>query len=240
MSDSAPRNPPDSHDVWSRLDLHAGQLPSQVKRRMALAAVGLIAAMVAAGCLIYSGAVVPRISAIQYGWDGSLRIGLRPWEPTPGPKKIYTTAILVNESWFPVTIVDIGGDMPGLRLDHLTRYGVGQRPDGVFAVGQWPLPDPLVIEPGREYPIQIHYEVIDCMAVPTAPQLIPVNLARPWGRQTVHVQLPPLRAADGGWRITTHADPHRIEWQRLLADDACGTRWEVNNHGVAVQPLAPL
>ena len=212
----------------STLD-NAGALPARTERRLRLTGLGIILIVILFGCLSYSGALVPRLTAQQHGWGGSLWVGDLRYHrgPAADPKKIHTSLTLVNDGWYTLEVVSIGGDLPGLRFTHVSQHDVQQGTDGLFRPGQYRLAMPVHVPSG--YPgttVALHYEVTDCSAVPSAPQAIPVRIVRPWGEQTVNVQPPPLRPSLGGWSVTTRDDPYRIEWQRFLADDVCGTRWE--------------
>jgi hypothetical protein len=212
------------------LDPRLGELAPRVRLRIGLTAVFLVVAVVVGWYLTYSGVVVPRVTANQHGWDGSLRIGSPAYFPKPDTKRISTALLLLNEGSVTINVIGVDVAIPGLRFDGISQHGPYLTPDGITRIGDSPAALPKPLEPGNmEFHWTLNFEVTDCAAVPAQPQPIGVRLARPWGQQTIEVQLPPLRPQHGGWAVTTRDDPHRIEWQRLLADDVCGTRWEISD-----------
>ncbi|MEV0719023.1 hypothetical protein [Asanoa sp. NPDC050611] len=208
-----------------------GGLSPRTRRRVALTAVFLALATVAGWAAAYSGAIVPRVSADQHGWGGSLWTGPLRFAPKPpAVKKIDTSLTLANGGWSTVDIRGIDVDIPGLRFEGASHTGVRRSPEGVVSIGSEPLTAPLPLAPDQQnFALTLSFEVTDCAKVPSSVAPIGVRVARPWGEQTIWVTNPPLRPSNGGFAVTSTDDPHRIEWQRFLADDVCGTRWEVED-----------
>lgn len=157
------------------------------------------AANIAALAVVLSGLVMPRLmptGAAGYGYGDERD----PW-------RIHYQFAVRNDGWFSVEIADVGRDGPGLAL--VGARGAGQR-----------------IDAGATADVGVTYEVTDCAAVPSEPWPVLVRVVRPWGTQTLWMELPrqspmdfdlPARNSQGDASFWVD----EVEWQRNLADAVC-------------------
>ena len=175
------------------------------RRRLA----GGIAALVLASStalLWLSGSVHARITWAQPGgWGDTWR----------HDRKVFTTDVLIkNEGWTALRIVGVGQDEPGLRL--IASDGLSfTHPVGKRSV-------PFTLQPGETAAVTIAYQVTDCAAVAVGKLAIPVRIERMWGTETASVTHPTYQEANGQL-ILNYQGADAVEWQRALADTACGS-----------------
>lgn len=188
-----------SDETWQRLDPSAGRPTRRDLRWVLLGAAVFATAMV----VVLSGLVMPRLvpaGGAGYGYGGESGAWVMDYQFD-----------IRNDGWFPVEIVDVGRNGPGLDL--VGTLGVGNR-----------------IGAGRSANVGVSYDVTDCAAVPAEAWPVPVRVARPWGSHTVWMELEPQFPEDfdlplsdastdelSSWEAT-------VEWQRNLADAICYDR----------------
>jgi hypothetical protein len=190
-----------SDDVWAQLDPRAGAVERAAARRYVR--LGVLAALVlaAAGTVWTSGLAWAHVE--------------RPWaegfaqKADPVARTITTDFVIKNDGWRAIGIEDIGADGPGLRV---LRTG-----HPLVNADDWRTV-PFWLKPGETATLSITYQITDCAAVTSGEFAIPVRVHRFWGTQTVDITLP--RAYR---EVSPHiASPVGPEWQRDLADQACG------------------
>jgi hypothetical protein len=192
-------------ETWQQLDPHAGKLSGRDHRVFLLALVVAVLLLVAGGYVVRSGLVVPQVahgSGSGYGYDEDTWV-------------MYYAFELVNDGGFPVEVLSVGRDGPGLaraEMPPVERTVPGGR-----------------LGPGETMWVGVAYEVTDCAAVPAGHWPVPVRIARPWGTYTAWVELPSLDRASFGLPPAAGAAPHarqlaQTRWQRLLADAVCHYR----------------
>jgi hypothetical protein len=216
-----------SNEVWDQLDPSAARLAPRARRRLMIALGALIVLVVAAVQITVSGAVVPRITT-HPGWSGWFEDGTtsdllvnRRGRRGPPPTHVSQAFRIVNEGAYPLTIVSIDADRPGMRVER-----VEVRPEQYVA-------KPAILAAGHPYPlpagetlsVRIYYDITDCSAVTARPQPIPMVVERWFGQQRVPITLAPLRPyRKGGWAVSP-GDPEAVQWQRFLADHVCGIQY---------------
>lgn len=215
--------------VWQQVDPSAARLVPRTRRRVGLAIVVMIAAIAAGASLRNSGVVVPRFE-VDPGWSGSFEYGdkselLVNRYSQPVSNRVSQSFSIRNNSWSAVDIVGLDMDRPGIRVERVT---VGlthfNDKDGVWRTGGRLLtPEaPYTAAPTESVNLTIYYEITECRSVTAAVQPIPLRIARPFGVQTIDIELPPLRPETGGWMVSVPEDPDAVQWQRFLADHVCG------------------
>jgi hypothetical protein len=230
-----PTGPVLTDEVWHELNPRTGMLPVRTRRRLTLVAAALLALVVTGVLTDRSGVLAPRLTA-EPGWSG--------WyvydDPTNPQIKtdsmvnrlhaartehVAQQFVVSNDNYLPLTIVGVEIDRPGLKVERVTVGNIyfDTALQMVRAGGQTLTPDrPHVLAPGESLPIRVYYHVTDCRAVPASVQPIQVRIRRRTGPHTIEVPLYPLRPyPDGGWQVSTTADPDAVPWQRFLADHVC-------------------
>ena len=181
--------------MWRQLDPLAGQLPPRSVRRLRLAVVATVVALLVGGIGWRSGVVVPLLAAAGSPFHSM------DWQT----RHVEYAAVLRNDGWGPVEVLGAGRDGPGLDLVEVR---------GAF---------PTVLGPDDQLEVVVAYRVTDCAAVTADPWPLTVRVGRFWGEYTVQVELPYLTVgAPSGLRYYEGRDPYAVEWQRALADGACG------------------
>lgn len=185
-----------SDEVWAELDHDAGRLPRRRERQLAVAPVILLLVLSAGVVVWRSGAVVPRVAWANLGYSASSDL----------ERRIVTHSVAIaNRGWPSVHITGVGRSGPGLEL--------------VEVRGSLP----TTLSRGESTEVILVYRVTDCAAVPRGPWPVPVRVRRAWGTQTVYVSVPTESSPDAPDSYTfIGRDPYGVEWQRLLADRACG------------------
>jgi hypothetical protein len=187
-----------SDEVWRQLDQHAGQLSARTYRRVRWLAVIAIVAAVVLATSWYAGVPGPRLTA---GWNGRL---------ANTDTRVFQHEITITNQnrWLPVRIEEVGRDGPGLNLLPVTGF------------------TPQTLALGEALSFTLSYQVTDCAAVPDEPWPLAVRIHRPWGVQTLHVQLPGELSDDAPaeYSVSDGQDPYEIPWQRAAAEVACGFR----------------
>ena len=183
-----------SDEVWEALDPKAGAIRRIDTKRLA-AGVAIVAVAVA---LWLSGVIHSRL-------DWSSRGGYRA-AANPNTRVITTDVAIEHEGWIDVRIVGVGQDGPGLKL-----IGTTSVPHIGTDNGRTP---PFTLHPGQAATMSLTYQVTDCAAVPSGAFDVAVRVERAWGTQTVSVAIP------RGFALGARAAEE--EWQRALADAACG------------------
>ncbi|MGX6607261.1 hypothetical protein ACWKSP_34820 [Micromonosporaceae bacterium Da 78-11] len=172
-----------------------------------------VAVLVLAGVLVSrSGAMTPRISTAG-GWSGAVEDGSTSTLMTSrsdggarGLTRVSQSFTIVNDGWFPLEIVGVDTDRPGM---HVERAVVG---DGL----------PHLLRHNESATVTVHYDITDCAAVSSSPQPVPVRVERWFGEQSIPVSLRPLHPyREGGWAVSNPGDPQTVQWQRFLADYTC-------------------
>ncbi|HSI92315.1 MAG TPA: hypothetical protein VK925_02395 [Jiangellaceae bacterium] len=187
-----------SDETWRQLDRSAGRLSRRDLRWALLGAAAFVAVMT----VVLTGLVVPRLANAGgwgYGYDEDTWL-------------VHQEFGVRNDGSFPVDIIDVGRDGPGLALADVSY--------------------PLRVEPGESASVEARYEVTDCAAVPREPWPVPVRMARPWGTHTLWIELPRQSPMDfdlppthSSGDAVTWADD--VEWQRNLADAVCYHRYGI-------------
>lgn len=196
-----------------------------------LAVVALAVAAWTGVAVVRSGAVTPRIE-VDWGWDAHWEYSDTSRQPlqhgVPVTTHVSQGLVIVNAGWYPVEIVGVDVDRPGMRVE---RVAVGSthfdERRGFWRTGGADLTAdrPYVLAPDERLAVTIYYDVTDCAAVPATSQRIPLRLTRWFGRQSVQLSLPPLRPYANGWSVSRHDDPKAVQWQRFLADHVCQIRY---------------
>jgi len=205
-----------SDDVWNGVDPSAARLPVRTRRRLVAAAVALIVLVIVAVQVTVSGALVPRIT-VGPGWSGAFEGGAvsdllvnRYHRQGPATTHVSQEFEIVNDGGYPVKILSVDTDRPGMRVERAT-LGIEALTPG----------HPFVLEAGATIRTTIYYDISDCSAVSALPQPIPLVVEGGAGRQHVELTLPPLRPyRTGGWQVSP-GDPKAVQWQRFLADHVC-------------------
>jgi hypothetical protein len=178
-------------EVWRQLDPRAGRLCPRTARRVRLAIAVLLVAVVAAELAWYAGLVVPRVSSTD---ESGYEYG---WDP------VHHSVAIRNDGLLPIQVLGVGRSGPGIRLD---------RVDGAV---------PSTVDPGGYVRVTLTFTIHDCAAVPAQRWPVPVEIERPWGAQTVYIDLPAKDDREGPEWSTGTRMQRGIEWQRWLADMAC-------------------
>lgn len=175
-----------SDGVWRRLDPYPGALAPGTVRRLRVAVAVAVLAAVALGAAWHTGVVVPRFTASA----NEIRTSDTGFE--------IPVTITNRNAWAEVSIDSVGRSGPGLELTRVAN------------------PPPRSLAPGESVTVTLVFRVTDCAVVPVAPWPVPVRVARSWGIQTVHVDLPTWPSDD-----PSDTDPEPVQWQRYFADRAC-------------------
>jgi hypothetical protein len=196
-----------SDETWRQLDPYAGRLSRRDVWRAVAAGVVVVLLLVAGLSMATSGLLVPRLSHNGAGGYGDGReTGV-----------MHYDFRMVNEGWFPVEIVGVGRDGPGLEQVAYPSE-IGGYPTDAVSAGR--------LDPGEALYLGVAYRVADCEAVPDQPWPVPVRVSRWWGTQTVWIELPTQSQRD----FELPPDEHHgdavswndsVEWQRNLADATC-------------------
>ena len=187
-------------DVWARLDPRAGAVSRTVARRYKVSAV-LIALLIAAFLSIWKSGFIWAQVGRTWAVGGQ--------KADPVARTITTDVEIRNDGWRAVGVESVGSDGPGLKVLSL-GHALSNAED-------WRVP-PFYLKPGETATLSITYKITDCAAVPTGRFPITVRLRRFWGTQTVDLTM------DRAFRSTGPGQASAIgpEWQRDLADRACG------------------
>lgn len=187
-----------SDEVWAALDPKAGAI-KRVDLRWPAAAVALLATVTATWL---SGFFYPRVA-----WSDATGSGASANTQT---RTISTDVVIKNNGWTDARVVGIGQNGPGLEL-----VGQGGPPHIVTDTGRTV---PFTLHPGQIATVSVTYKITDCAAVPSGAFTVAARITRPWGTQTVGIAIPtvPVPSAPNGTGDTDR------EWQRALADQACG------------------
>ena len=190
-------------EVWEQLDPRAGALNGKQSRRAAVAA-SAAAVLLGAGLGIdYSGVVRAHlVRAADVGTAGAA---------LTTPKVIVEEVAVKNTGWSTVRVVGVGQDGPGLRL-------LGPSDPDVRFSGVHGIEPPFEVRPGQTETVAVAYRVTDCAAVPTGPFPVQIRVDRFWGTQTIGITPPQVYDGPNG----TAVDPPMTEWQKDMADRACG------------------
>ena len=157
-----------SDEVWAQLDPRAGRLSRRAKARVWLAGALALALAVGFVAIWRAGLIAPRLG---------VEPGVMSYDEAPGGQITFTVTI-ENRGRFPVSVLKVGGDEPGLRL---------VRVEGDL---------PTTLDPGQRASVTLEYRITDCGVVPDDLGPVPVRVERPWGDLTAH-----LRPEYGSLRI---------------------------------------
>lgn len=194
-------------DVWDQLDRHAGALSRGQRNRLLAATLTAAVALGAGFAVDRSGVVRARLAlAADAGYEASVSLD---------PKILTRQIVVRNTGWTTIRVVGVGQDGPGLKL--LGPADAGGPTKYSDIQGTQP---PFDLHPGETATLVVVYRVTDCAAVPAGPFPVPVRVDRPWGTQTIRVSLPPTYEGPDGYAV----DPPMTEWQKAMADQACGVR----------------
>jgi hypothetical protein len=173
-----------------------------------IAGVSVAAVVVAGGFAIdRSGVVRPNLElAADAGYQATV---------SSDTKIITRTVTVRNGGWTTVHVTGVGQDGPGLRLLGPADPGGPTKSSHVPGT-----PPPLDLHPGQIATMAVVYRVTDCAAVPSGPFPVTVRVDEPWGTQTINIFLPPIYVGPSGYAV----NPPMTEWQKAMADQACGGR----------------
>ncbi|GAA1983296.1 hypothetical protein [Catenulispora subtropica] len=190
-------------EVWEQLDPRAGALGGKQRKRAA-AAVWAAAVLLGAGVAVdYSGVVRAHLArSADVGTGGAA---------LTTSKVIAQEVAVENTGWTTVRVVGVGQDGPGLRL-------LGSADPDVRTSGVHGAQPPFDLHPGQTKTVAVAYRVTDCEAVPAGAFPVQIRVDRPWGTQTIGISLPQVYDGAGG----TAVNPPMTEWQKDMADRACG------------------
>jgi hypothetical protein len=187
-------------DVWARLDPRAGAVSRTVARRYKVTAVVAALVMAAFVSTWKSGLIWAQVGKTSASGGQNA---------DPAARTITTDVEIRNDGWRAVGVESVGSDGPGLKVLSLGHP--------LWPAGDWRIP-PFYLKPGETATVSITYQITDCAAVPKGWFPITVRLRRFWGTQTVDLTM------DRAFRATRAGQvaPIGPEWQRELADRACG------------------
>jgi hypothetical protein len=193
-----------SDEVWAQLDHRAGRLPRRTARRLT-AAVGALLTLIAVASVVWEGGlVVAHLSANEMSWGWS-------WDP---PRSVFVEVRVRNDGWLPVTMVDVGGDVPGLRF-------VGAQ-QSIALDPAPPPPFPIRLAPGEEAIFNLRYEVTDCTATARSERRIPVRVGYWWGEAALTVDGPGFTENAPSMYSYQGVDPYEVGWAYHMAGVVCG------------------
>ena len=165
-----------------------------------------VAALGASALLWFSGSVRARVS-----WPSDRGNYGDTWNQAS--KQFATDILIRNDGWSSIRIVGVGQDEPGVRL--IAASGISEtHPEGARIL-------PFTLNPGESAAVTIAYQITDCTAVPVGKLPIQVRVDRWWGTQSVSVTHPEYYEV-GDKVSTIGPGSGSVEWQRAMADRACG------------------
>jgi hypothetical protein len=216
------------HD-WNRIQADTAVLPRRTRGLLVTAAIALTVALLTGLSLHTSGAITPHLrdpggwNALLVSPDGEENVfdRFRAAPTTHVGQQISVT----NEGSFPVTIVGVDVDRPGMRVERVTVGDIHlDTVRHMWPPGGETLTGARTLQPDETLTITVYYDITDCEAITAEVQPVPIRLRRWWGVQTLDVTLPPVRPfRSGGWEVSTAADGRAVQWQRMLADHVCRT-----------------
>jgi hypothetical protein len=172
--------------------------PAAAGKRLIMAVGAILAALLIGGALLWnSGMVVAQLEFLDLDTRGA----------TNGDTREFSVRVTVtNDGWTPIDVLDIGRHGPGLEL-----------------VGVAGSPLPYTLEAGEARDHELVYRVTDCAAVPPVHWPVPVRLDRPWGEQTVFLDIPPVPQGPfaEGARQPEEERPNLLEWQHARSGEVC-------------------
>jgi hypothetical protein len=140
---------------------------------------------------LLAAAVVDRLTADTTAFGGG-----------PARPSQFMSVTFHNGSGQPLTLLAVGGDLDGARLQAIDVLDAAAPPKEERAVRRSSPPiqlvHPLVVRPGATAEVDFEYVITDCHSAARAPGTIPV-LARARGRE-VHTSVRPSGTPQGwGW-----------------------------------------
>jgi hypothetical protein len=183
-------------DVWQQLDHDAGRMPRSLARRLLIAGLAVGVLVIAAVGGWRSGALMPNFSESHSGGSS--------WEISPPNRTFAITFWIRNNGLVDADIDSVGRSAPGLQL---TRGVTEKR-----------------VAAGQSVEIRLEYQITDCDAVAAGRWPIPIRVKRFFGTQTAYVRAPEMigPSAPDSYSYTGDVNPYAVEWQWLLAQQACG------------------
>lgn len=216
-----------SDDLWQRQDPAAARLPRRTRHWLWLSAIAVLIVVIALPAASHAGAFKPQIRATDRGWNGMFISATGTSDPAMSGGTVSAdvsgTTAIVNAGSLTVRILDITVSGTGFRFDHATVGDTHIDGDTVHPGGRLLAPvAPVTLAPGATLDITLFLTITDCHAVPAAQQFATIHIDSWRGNQTVRAALPTVRHLQGGWAVTSPADPQGISSLRYLADAVCG------------------
>ncbi|MEW1838192.1 hypothetical protein AB0392_09560 [Nonomuraea angiospora] len=171
-----------SDEVWVRLDPRAGMVRRIAYGRWLLA--GL--AVLVAGAIWTSGAIVPRLSHSTGGGGATTT-----YQDEARRRHIEAEIVLevVNEGWLPTTVTAVGVRSAGLTLRSVTLDGSESFPRS--------------IPPGTRMTLSLVLAVTDCRTALSEDVRLVVEAEQWWGRTTAEAQERwHIHSVESGCRVT--------------------------------------
>jgi len=209
-----------SDDLWQHQDPTAARLSRRARRWLWLSALAALIVVFALPAAMHAGAFEPQVRATDDGWNGAFisPAGVSDFATSGGKVSSYVLGTLTirNTGSSTVRVLDITVAGNGFRFDHAA---VGASGSGLtLSAGSFP----RTVTPRGTADFTLYFHITDCHAVSADPQLATIRVDSWRGIQTARVALPTVRHLQGGWTVTSPADPQGISSVRYLADAVCG------------------
>jgi hypothetical protein len=220
-----------SDELWQHQDPAAARLSRRARHWLWLSALAALIVVLALPAALHAGAFEPQVRATDRGWNGMFIDSSGGTESATFGGAISAdvsgTTTIVNAGSLTVRVLSITIAGDGFRFDHATVGDTYVDGDTVHPGGRRLTPAaPAILTAGAALDITLFLTITDCHAVPAAQQFATIRIDSWRGIQTVRVALPTVRHIQGGWEVTTPADPQGISSLHYLADAVCGIGME--------------
>jgi hypothetical protein len=210
-----------SDDLWQRQDIAAPRLSRRTHYWLWSSALAVLIVVLVLPMALRAGAFGPQLRSTNDGWIGRFidSASRSDFAMSGAAVSSYVSGTfeIVNGGTAPVRVIDITVHGDGFRFDHASA--------GVIAHAGVPLgarATSVRVAPHRLANFTLYFHITDCHAVSGGQQFATVRLDSWRGIQTARVALPTIRHDQGGWAITSPADPQGVSSVRYLADAVCG------------------